>query len=320
MSCYHPIAGFPDYEAGLSETGSFRYKLTGAWNPGLDIVDPNVIKIPCGHCLGCRLDYSRQWADRMILELDHTKKAIFVTLTYDNDHVPISYDDDTAEALGMTLNKRDVQLFMKRLRRRFDRELRFYAAGEYGSTTQRPHYHAIIFGLSLTDFDDLRPKGLNELGQCYYISDKFAEIWQNGFCLLCDVSYKTCAYVSRYVMKKAFQPMVLHDCEAEFSLMSRRPGIGAYYLQDHPDLFEYSKIYVSNGNESVGVSVPKYYLGKLKVDNPELYDKIKSDREAFARDREFLKMQQTDLSYVAQLELEENALIDRTEILTRLRR
>lgn len=88
----------------------------------------------------------------------------------------------------------------------------------------------------------------------------------------------------------------------EFSLMSRRPGIGAPYMDKHPDWQEYTEFYV-NGKEK-SISMPKYFLKRLEKSDPVLYDKIKSDRVRFAQDRELLKLQQTDLSFEEQIELE----------------
>lgn len=139
MSCYHPWLGVPDYDC--LEDGKRTYKLTSPYDPTLKQMYPGSIAIPCGHCIGCRLDYSRSWADRMMLELDHTKKAIFITLTYNNDHVPFTADENTGEFGVLSLDKTDLQKFFKRLRKRYsDKEIRFYAAGEYGSNTQRPQY------------------------------------------------------------------------------------------------------------------------------------------------------------------------------------
>lgn len=321
LSCYHPFLGLPDYEADLSSTGKYRYKILSNFDPIALVDEPLAIKVPCGKCLGCRLDYSRQWADRMMLELQHTGKAIFVTLTYNNENIPTVVDDFDLP-VAYTLDKDDWQRFMKRLRARskfVGRELRFYACGEYGSHTRRPHMHAIIFGLSLEDFPDRKVKGYNELRQTYYVSKEFEGIWQKGFTLITDVSWQTCAYVSRYVMKKAFADDIGYAQLPEFSLMSRRPGIGAYYLADHPDVFEKDSIYLSSSAGSVKVRVPKYFLNKLKERDPDSYDSIMREKKEFMHDRDFLKMQQTDLSYVEQLELEEERLLDKVDILSKIR-
>lgn len=180
--------------------------------------------IPCGRCLGCQIDYSREWANRMIIELQDSSDAIFVTLTYNDLH--LSYGD-TGNA---TLNKRDVQLFFKRLRKCFpDRRIRYYIAGEYGPSTLRPHYHAIIYGLGLSDFPDLRYVGHNDLKQPYYSSLTFEKTWSKGFVQMSEVSYRTCAYVARYVLKKHYSDdSVWHDRHVlpEFNESSRKPGIG----------------------------------------------------------------------------------------------
>lgn len=185
--------------------------------------------VPCGHCLGCHIDYSRNWANRMILELQDNPKAIFVTLTYDDDHLPIS------DSMLPTLSVRDVQLFFKRLRKKFSGiKIRYYLAGEYGPTTHRPHYHAIIYGLELSDFSDLVYVGCNKLRQPYYSSELFAGIWGNGFVQMSNVSYRTCAYVARYVLKKHYKADVDFmslGIHSEFNLSSRKPGIGMLHAE-----------------------------------------------------------------------------------------
>lgn len=124
-----------------------------------------------------------------------------------------------------TLDKRDCQLFMKRLRKYFgDIKIRFYLAGEYGDKTLRPHYHAILYGISVDDFPDHQPFGTNDLGQPYYVSKKLENIWSLGHVLLADVSWQTCAYVGRYVTKKLSGPMEVTYAERnvckEFSYVS----------------------------------------------------------------------------------------------------
>lgn len=318
MSCYHPYLGRPDYRGDVK-----RYKIQGWFDPS--IADPKDIRIPCGKCIGCRLDYSRQWADRMMLELDHSKKAIFATFTYNQENVP-TVVDDIDMPIGYTLWKPDFQDFMKRLRSRKkfeDREIRFYAAGEYGSNTRRPHYHAIIFGIGLDDFEDKKPKGMNELFQQYFISKEFEDIWQKGFTLISNVSWRTCAYVSRYVMKKAFADDIEFWQVPEFSIMSRRPGLGAYYFEKNPNCVDKSSIYLRSPDGSVKVGIPKYFLNKLR-DSDNLADVIKyywiiDQRKEFASDKMMLELSKTNLSYIEELEVQENELIDKVGILNKIR-
>lgn len=103
-----------------------------------------MLDLPCGKCIGCREAKAKAWALRCRLELQEHESAAFSTLTYNNEKLPD------------TLQKRHLQLFLKRLRKRFNgrktnRDVRFFACGEYGEQTQRPHYHAILFGASEKD-------------------------------------------------------------------------------------------------------------------------------------------------------------------------
>ena len=180
--------------------------------------------VPCGKCPSCLSDKARDWSNRCLMELQSSKCAIFVTLTYNDFHLPI--DDN-----GPSLRVEDCQKFMKRLRKFFsDKRIRFLLSGEYGSKTQRPHYHAILFGLRLSDFPDLRLVKYNNLKQPLFTSPMFAAIWSHGIVSIGSVSKQSCDYVCRYVLKKQ------HDLNSDdtfyagrkppFILSSRRPGIG----------------------------------------------------------------------------------------------
>lgn len=222
------------------------------------------LTIPCGQCLGCRIDYSRQWACRMMLELPYCDSSCFITLTYDDDHLTdeeISWnwldrngrlravlqqpnlvehvDYDSGEICSYkTLNrgrKSDLTQFLRRLRKQFGEGIRFYACAEYGEKSKRPHYHAIIFNF---DFPDKKLRNVSPDGKfSYYVSDTLADLWPFGYHLIADVSYETCAYVARYVTKKAkgldADEYRSHGMEPEYSQMSRRPGIGRRWFDEH---------------------------------------------------------------------------------------
>ena len=299
MPCYHPMLSVK-CDAVNEKTGKNYRKIVGSYDPILEdeyrLADP--IAVPCGNCIGCRMDHSRRWADRMMLELDHTGKGVFVTLTYNDENLPDK----------RTLVKKDFQDFMKRLRSRKEfenTEIRFYACGEYGSKTFRPHYHVILFGIDLDSFGPRKFLSKNELGQPHYTSKLLEEIWSKGFVVITEVSWNTFAYVSRYVLKKLNGPMseIYEDLDIlpEFSLMSRRPGIGAYYMDDHKDWLEHNK-YFLKGHE---ISMPELFLKSLELTNPELYDKMKRDRKKFAKDRQMSKLMQTDLYLEEMLERDE---------------
>lgn len=264
------------------------------------------IEIPCGKCLGCRLDYSRQWADRCMLEAQYHEQNYFVTLTYDDLHVPHSsyIDDRTGEICeSLTLVKPDLQKFFKRLRKAKG-QFRYYACGEYGGHTMRPHYHAIIFGLNLDDLTLYKTSG----GMNYYNSETLSKVWKNGFVVVSGVTWATCAYVARYVVKKAKQ----HDkqvyekfhIEKEFNLMSRRPGIGSKYFEEH-DMYAYDYINISTPDGGKKIKPNRYFDNKLAVVDEEAYKALKAKKIEAAKNKTLLKLSQTDNDYLSMLKVEE---------------
>ena len=315
MSCYHPLIGIDTGEKTANGKKKIKIVKLEKNDKYSSIKDSGCILIPCGHCIGCRLDYSRRWADRMMLELDECKKAIFITLTYDNEHAHWSqfYEDDSP--MFATLDKRDCQLFMKNLRERYkDIRIRFYLAGEYGEKTLRPHYHAIIFGISLDDISDKRQFGRNELGQPYYLSNNLSNVWKRGNVLVADVSWETCAYVARYVTKKLNGDKEISYAERnvikEFALMSRKPGIGASYLEKHPDCLDYNYINLMTDKKGLKISIPKYFIKKLELIDKEKYDNIILSRKRFAEDKMLLKLKNTDLGFANYLDMLEQDKLD----------
>ena len=159
------------WEGEYNPSGKKKIKILGKYYHEEEKNDPNSFFIPCGKCLGCRLDYGRKWADRMILELDHSKKACFITLTYNDENLPdYVINEETGEACS-PLVKDHVSQFMKNLRSREpyvsrEEKLRFFASGEYGPLWHRPHYHLILFGTDLEELNDIAPlsvTGKNEL-------------------------------------------------------------------------------------------------------------------------------------------------------------
>lgn len=219
--------------------------------------------IPCGRCIGCLLERSRQWAVRCVLEskMHPEQSNHFFTLTYDDEHLP---EDGK-------LKKRDIQLFIKRLRKAFpESRIRYLLAGEYGDTTHRPHYHAIVFGLPIPDLE-LYKSCSPGAGDCLYTSKTIESIWSNGYVVIGDCTFETCAYVSRYVTKKFND----RDC---FQLVSRRPGIGKPYFDTLDLSAETSfKLYEDFGLRKVN-SYPKYFQRLIKQD-PSLDSNLKAYQE-----------------------------------------
>lgn len=231
------------------------------------------LKLPCGQCVGCRLERSRQWAMRCVHESKMHKDNCVLTLTYDDAHLP----------WHGTLVKRDLQLFMKRVRKHHG-YVRFYACGEYGETTKRPHYHVVLFGL---DFDDKRPYKKSKIGDDLYTSEKATALWGKGHVVVGSVTFESCAYVARYIVDKITGPaakdwydVVLPDGEIvrlqpEFTNMSRRPGIGrSYYAKYGAEVFTHDAI-VMRGHE---VRPPRYYDTLSEAIDPKRMELVKRNR------------------------------------------
>ncbi len=256
--------------------------------------------VPCGKCRECKMDYAKQWANRMILESQDWPTNLFFTATYNNYNLPINPSSGFP-----TLDKRDVQLFMKRLRKYFTgRTIRFYFSGEYGTKTHRPHYHAILFNIGLQDFPDRVFHSYNELKQPRYYSPTLEKLWGHGFILMSDVTWKTCNYVARYVDKKADRedvPMTdgEYDWEPEFSLCSRRPGIGMRKAKELLSSGNYS-FPVSDGTEIFEFSLPSSILkrfSELGIDNSlsMCYNKAKVSRAKLISELDSTGLQYNEL-------------------------
>ena len=237
------------------------------------------LQLPCGKCIGCRLERSRQWAMRCMHEASLYERNCFITLTYNDKNLP----EDRS------LNYVDFQLFMKRFRKRFpNTKIRFYMAGEYGEKFGRPHFHACIFNFDFPDRKYLRTTGS---GSKLFTSQILEELWPFGYSSVGDVNFQSAAYVARYIMKKvtgkdSWKNYVDEDSGVvktpEFNKMSLKPGIGTgWYQKFKSDVYPHDYVVV-NG---VKVKPPKFYDRKLQKDNPFEYDQLLYDRELSARDR-----------------------------------
>jgi len=251
------------------------------------------LELPCGQCRGCRLERSRQWAIRCMHEASLYKNNCFITLTYNDDHVPEDY----------SLKYGDFQKFMKRLRKRFtgiqpsatpgsgDKyPIRFYMAGEYGENFGRPHFHACLFNI---DFQDKVLWQKTESGSKIYRSAALEELWPFGYSSIGDVNFQSAAYVARYIMKKVTGDMADQHYEEvnfstgeiikrtpEFNKMSLKPGIGADWLQRYKeDVYPHDYVIV-NGKKC---KPPKFYDKKYSEEFPWEFDQIAFEREMQAR-------------------------------------
>lgn len=219
MLCRHPFVRDPTGKVLFSTDPEIRAK---------------GIPFPCGQCLPCRINKRRIWTLRLLLESYLHPASSFVTLTYEPDNLPLNLDGRPI------LCKRDVQLFLKRVRDDFQRndgfhsgQIRYYFVGEYGPKGGLPHYHAILFGISPFQLDDqwmyfTGRSGPYKPNHCR--SSRLYNLWRLGIVHVGEVTRESIQYCAGYVLKKLTRKG--DGLEREFQLMSRRPGIGAFAVPD----------------------------------------------------------------------------------------
>lgn len=263
MACFHPLSAFR--LGGQIHFGTPKTPLAER------------LTLPCGQCMGCRLERSRQWATRIMFEAQlHKPDNCFITLTYAPEHVPFP----------PSLDYTHFQLFMKRLRKALDRKVRFFMCGEYGDQTFRPHYHACIFG---TDFPDRYLQSRSPAGYDLYRSPLLERCWTMGHSAVADLTFESAAYVARYCLKKVngeyadehyrhidFGTGEVTQLKPEFARMSLKPGIGGKWFDLYSsDVYAGHDYVVVNGKK---VRPPRYFDRLLEKRNPELYADIKEAR------------------------------------------
>lgn len=226
------------------------------------------ICIPCGKCIGCRIDYKRSWADRLTYHsFNREENSYFITLTYDDEHISDLEHSPIYDLYA--LNFEHMTEFIKNLRNKFrDSNIDYYYSGEYGDTFFRPHFHLIIFDLPL---DDLEFWKLDNEGAPIYTSELIHKIWKRGICSISKFAWLNAAYTAGYVEKKrdgrAQSEYIAVGLVPEGCRMSRRPGIAYdYYLDNYKDIWKNNGISVPrNVNSSGKLGIPRYFR-KLATD------------------------------------------------------
>lgn len=187
----------------------------------------------CGVCLPCKLKRRRTWTHRILLEASQYVDNAFITLTYSDETLPAS----------QSLIPEHFQLFMKRFRKAIlPARVRFYGVGEYGDQSQRPHYHAALFGFpncrrGQSRFG-LHPRMVDSEHKCCDVCDLIAITWQKGGIFVGALEMKSAQYVAGYVMKKmtSSRDYRLNGRHPEFARMSLKPGIGVGAMHDVADV------------------------------------------------------------------------------------
>lgn len=257
MPCYKPL---------------IAYRLDGKITFNKPFVAAKGFNLPCGRCVGCRLENSRQWAARLMHEQQMHEKSCFITLTFN----PTSLEKrKNPHSLDLT----EFQKFMKRLRRKHGKGISYFHCGEYGDKNQRPHYHAIIYGY---DFPDRDPIKVNN-GFQLYVSSELEQLWSDpvtkesyGFHRIGNVSFESAAYVARYCMKKwkgegsqehyqlIDEDGVVHERHPEYASMSTKPAIGKRW---------YEKFGWTDCHANDYITIPRKDGTRILARPPRAYDK-----------------------------------------------
>lgn len=261
VPCYSPLEGW-------------RHRETNGFTMNTQVAQrDSPLTVPCGQCIGCRLERSRQWAIRNLHENQMHDYSCFITLTYDDDNLPY----------GGTLVLDHFQKFMKRLRKAHGK-IRFFHCGEYGETTFRPHYHALIYGWKPDDPTLFARTDEYNL----YSSGVLTDVWGYGHATFGDVTFDTAAYTSRYVTKKITgEPAASYyryvdedtgeiiDRKPPYATMSRRPGIGMPWLQKYgSEAYTHDSV-IMRGRE---MQPPKAYDRAFEHTDPATLESVKTQR------------------------------------------
>lgn len=288
--------------------------ITGGLASAFVAMERNTVSLPCGKCAYCSIKKRKDMTVRLTHETSLYKDCCFITLTYAPEHLPVTnlldwkdlHDRGKIIERGSdvgcpTLLPRDVQLFMKRLRRHLEyipkkhsddvrdhvlQPIRFFAVGEYGGKTKRPHYHIMIFGWKPSD------QIFHQERDGYFInrSAQIEKLWPFGFSTVTDVGFGIARYCARYVTKKfdrlTDEDDVLSSCICpEFTLQSvAKGGIGSPWLSLYAENLRYGFVTCRTGKYQVSkFAIPRYYLNRLRTINKSLWLDLRDQRIDFAK-------------------------------------
>lgn len=225
--------------------------------------EPFGTTVSCGKCFQCLQQKSVEWSFRIMDEASQYAQNAFLTLTYDDDHLP----EDKS------VSRREVQLFMKRLRKVLaPRKVRFFACGEYGEKFGRPHYHIIIFGWFP---DDAYVYCKDKKGTQLFRSPLLEKVWTCGYSSVGAVTMETARYCAKYMNKVLFLGLKKDEKPVmePFVQMSNRPGVGFARVYDCD--IDGDQMY----RQGMRTKIPRYYLKVMERDGIFL-DDMKELRQA----------------------------------------
>lgn len=229
-----------------------------------DSHEESPVSVPCGKCIPCLMAKRQEWSFRLEQEFKYSHGAFFVTLTYDYKHYPENG----------SINKRHVQLFLKRLRKKDGtNSIRYYCVGEYGSRFGRPHYHILLFG------------GSEECIRSSWTDSKGKPI---GIVHVGRVTPASVAYVTKYVIQKDEYE---ENREKPFAIMSRAYGLGGRYLTDEMVTWHRENEANYSVRDGVKVRLARFYKSKI------WYSEIERERISSASKSLSIQKTERELEY-----------------------
>lgn len=233
---------------------------------------PEYGHLSCGRCDSCLLRRSQEWAARCLHEMHMHEENCFLTLTY----------SDLALPRDGNLNHTHIQLFMKKLRFVIaPKKIRYFMCGEYGSKTDRPHYHMLIFGYDFPDKTYWRmcKRKIHRL----YRSEQLERLWCYGHSEIGSATYESAGYIARYIVKKIQQDA--DRSVSSYVRMSTRGGVGEDFFQKYrTDMYPIGSVVLRTGKK---ISVPRYYAKKMKILEPSVVEEVKQKNKLKAQKREY---------------------------------
>lgn len=275
VTCYKPLS------ARRAPDGTIVFTASGAF-----CADP--LKLPCGQCIGCKLDHGKRWATRIMHQAQtaredvspknpNGKPSCFVTLTFDDQHLP----------LNRSVHVRYIQLYIKRLRN-LGYKFSYYACGEYSPEKERrAHFHVCLLGVDFSKDRIFQKK--SKTGFPLYHSKELDDCWDHqGLAWIGDLTWDSASYTARYVTNKITGPMAVDyyrhtdpdtgevfQLKPEFATMSRNPALGKDWIKKYmfPTFRDDSVIVKGKATQP-----PPYYTKELEKHDPELHSEIKLKR------------------------------------------
>lgn len=331
MTCFNPKYAYYTYRPVLTKKGrvitkDITFTTKANYNSTINEIGKGKLIIPCGKCLGCRLDKAAEWGTRGLLESQNWKNNCFITLTYNPESLK-----------SPQLEKSDIQKFLKRLRKHYhgiekreykgkeDKPIRYFYSGEYGPEKLRPHFHVGIF--------NWRPKDLkfwryNQWNDPMYLSDTVAKLWGKGFIVVEDMNYNTAQYIGRYTAKKCLgmddEKIKSKGLKKEFIETSRRPGLANNIITDKAKFEKMKRNFgflIKDKTGKVKIKKIGTFLREKWKDIDRLgYFEIADKRREEAEKNFKEKLSKTDLSIHDYLKQQKNTIIQKLKAKKTLKR